>query len=597
MNPYQAYFCFNQAPFSISPNPNCWFMSQQHLNALKQLVTGLEDHNDGFVLLTGEVGTGKTTLCRRVVEDLGQNYRVAFLMHPFLEADTLLVTLAEAFGFHIDDNETPNQQLRRFTHWLNSEHQCQRQVIIVLDEAQNLHFDVLEALRLLTNIETHSQPHAQRLKPQQFQEPQQLQQSRLQIVLVGQPELLEVLNNPRLRQLNQRVTTRCHLSTLGYKDVAEYVRYRLYSAGGSQEVFTNSALKILAWISKGTPRVINLLCDQALVFACEKGVTQVGVLEILAAYQIRVKGRPMFFGKSSLHTTSTKLPFVIGQSSRYKSAYKLTFLGVSLFISLFMFLFFKVDDESTLNDNAIIALANDSNTVNTHQAQHGQPTSNVAEIPILAHTRLTNSDDVQDYLPLLSKFWNFPVKQGRCDALSQLGLRCWALQDSIETVLSLNLPALLSVEEAGTGTVWLLEKRQGDKAVLSNTQGETFERSVSQLTAHYQHQALVVWQPPSGYNAPLKRGQRRSWVPELRALLEEQSLRSSAEVNSDWEIIRPSSQSKASEVSDVQQYDWLLENEVKHFQQKNHLQVDGIVGPKTWIYLHNHQRIPTLTER
>lgn len=583
-------------------------MSQQHLNALKQLVTGLEDHNDGFVLLTGEVGTGKTTLCRRVVEDLGQNYRVAFLMHPFLEADTLLVCLAEAFGFHIDDKQTPNQQLKCFTDWLRSEHQCQRQVIIVLDEAQNLHFDVLESLRLLTNIETDTQRNLQQQllnsqepeethKPAESQKLQQPQQPRLQIVLVGQPELLEVLNNPRLRQLNQRVTTRCHLSTLGYKDVAEYVRYRLYSAGGSQEVFTHSALKMLAWISKGTPRVINLLCDQALVFACEKGVIQVGVLEILAAYQIRVKGKSVFFGQSLSHRASTQLPFVIGQSNRNKSPYRLVFLCLFFFISLFMFLFFKVENESTINDSSIMALANHATTVNVPQEQQSQPTAKVTEIPKRARIQPTHSDDVQDYLPLLSKFWNFPQEQGRCDTLSQLGLRCWALQDSIETVMSLNLPALLSIEDSGRGIVWLFESRQGNRALLSNTDGKVFERSLSQLKAQYQHQALVVWQPPSGYNAPLKRGQSRTWVPELRALLEEQSLRSSAEVNSDWEIIRPSSQSTASHISDVQLYDWLLENQVKHFQKQNNLQVDGIVGPKTWIYLHNHQRIATLTER
>jgi general secretion pathway protein A len=571
VNPYQEYFRFKKAPFSISPNPNCLFMSQGHREALIQLKVGLQQ-SGGFVLLTGEVGTGKTTLCRKLISELDAHYRVGLIFNPQLDSDTLLETIADAFGIPLDPSQSRQKQLAHFEQWLQQEHSQAHHVVVVIDEAQNLSYETLEALRLLTNIETDTE-------------------KMLQVVLIGQPELLALLKSPRLRQLNQRITARYHLGPLSLKDVKEYVHFRLVAAEGSPDLFSGNAIKMLYLLSQGTPRIINLLCDQSLLFAYEKSLIQVGAKEVKAAHRVRVVGKPLVSGSGS-----AELPFVIGSSVSKKPVMVVSaILMLGLLFSVLVLVERQFSRDQALP--AAASLATDMSS--TEQLSIGKASIGKASIgkasPFTANAQ--ESGDINDHLPVLARLWGVDNTKARCDQLLDTGLRCWMVQDTLDELLSLNLPALLSVEVEGEPRIWLLEQREGSLVTLTNMQGQPFTKRISELAAVYQRRALVVWQPPESYKVPIRSGDSADWVPQLRSLIEERKLLGEAQVEEGWEVIRPSAGAEPSLPTDQTRFDWLLERQVRQFQEQEGLHSDGIVGPKTWIHLQNDTKTPALTGR
>ncbi|MEW6715703.1 MAG: AAA family ATPase, partial [Nitrospirota bacterium] len=209
---YNDYFGFKETPFSIAPDPRYLYMSEQHREALAHLIYGFNS-DGGFVLLTGEVGTGKTTVCRCLLEQIPQDSSIAFIINPRLSVDELLATICDEFGIKYPER---NVSIKVFVDLLNAylldAHAKGRKAVLIIDEAQNLSANVLEELRLLTNLETN-------------------QRKLLQIILLGQPELRKKLSKPELRQLSQRIIARYHLGPLSRKDVSAYVTHRLAIAG------------------------------------------------------------------------------------------------------------------------------------------------------------------------------------------------------------------------------------------------------------------------------------------------------------------------------------------------------------------------------
>jgi general secretion pathway protein A len=248
---YKAFFSLTENPFSISPNPKYLYMSDRHTEALTHLVYGLRD-GGGFVLLTGEVGTGKTTVSRCLRQQLPDDTDLAFILNPSLSTEELLASICDAFQLPYVQPATLKTLFDALHHFLLQNHQAGRRTLLVIDEAQHLMPDVLEQLRLLTNLETDDA-------------------KLLQIVLIGQPELQELLRQPLLRQLAQRITARYHLLPLDLNDVDSYVRFRLQVAGCLQPIFTPSAIRALHRLSGGIPRVINLICERALLGAYAAG--------------------------------------------------------------------------------------------------------------------------------------------------------------------------------------------------------------------------------------------------------------------------------------------------------------------------------------
>lgn len=242
---YLNYYGLTDNPFSIAPNPNYLFMSTRHKQALAHLSFGLRE-SGGFVMLTGEVGTGKTTVSRKLMQDLGDDTQMAVILNPTLSALELLATVCDELGISYDLNTA---SLKTFTDLilqkLARNHDNGVNTVLLIDEAQHLLPEVLEQLRLLTNLETN-------------------REKLLKVVLIGQPELQQLLRRNELRQLAQRVTARYHLLPLTQQEVAQYVEHRWQVAGGSTSCFRKSALAEIFTISGGIPRVINLLCDRAL---------------------------------------------------------------------------------------------------------------------------------------------------------------------------------------------------------------------------------------------------------------------------------------------------------------------------------------------
>ncbi|MBV8604985.1 MAG: AAA family ATPase [Pelomonas sp.] len=257
---YNAFFGLQQEPFSIAPDPHYLFMSERHREALAHLLYGLGG-GGGFVLLTGEIGAGKTTVCRCFLEQVPENCRVAYVFNPKLTVPELLATVCEEFRIELPAPLPQGESVKPFVDRINAfllaSHAEGRNCVLIIDEAQNLAPEVLEQLRLLTNLETQ-------------------ERKLLQIILIGQPELRGMLARPELEQLAQRVIARYHLTALSADETAQYVRHRLGVAGLRGEVpFDERALALLHRLARGVPRRINLIGDRALLGAYAQGRARV----------------------------------------------------------------------------------------------------------------------------------------------------------------------------------------------------------------------------------------------------------------------------------------------------------------------------------
>jgi general secretion pathway protein A len=246
---YLSFFGLNEKPFAITPDPRYLYLSERHAEALAHLLYGIKEAG-GFVQLTGEVGTGKTTIIRSLLAQTPKNAEIALVLNPRMTAPEFLLTLCEEIGIGVPDYAVGSGKdlVDILNDYLLKAHGGGRRVVLVVDEAQNLAPEVLEQVRLLTNLETNTQ-------------------KLLQIILIGQPELRELLARNELRQLAQRITGRYHLDPLSADETTSYVRHRLRVAGATTDIFTPLALSEVYRLSGGVPRVINVICDRALLGA------------------------------------------------------------------------------------------------------------------------------------------------------------------------------------------------------------------------------------------------------------------------------------------------------------------------------------------
>ncbi|MCS6946174.1 MAG: AAA family ATPase, partial [Steroidobacteraceae bacterium] len=262
---YQSFFGLNEKPFAITPDPRYLFLSERHAEALAHLLYGINEAG-GFVQLTGEVGTGKTTIIRSLLARAPNNAEIALILNPRITGLEFLLTICEELGIGVPDSAVGSgkELVDILNRYLLRAHGAGRRVVLIVDEAQNLAPEVLEQVRLLTNLETESQ-------------------KLLQIILIGQPELRELLARPELRQLAQRMTARYHLDPLSSSETAAYVRHRLRVAGGTRELFTSGALAELHRLAGGIPRLINIIADRALLGAYTREQQKVGAKLVRSA--------------------------------------------------------------------------------------------------------------------------------------------------------------------------------------------------------------------------------------------------------------------------------------------------------------------------
>jgi len=259
---YSEFYELTEPPFNVTPDPRFLYMTEQHATALNHLEYGIREAK-GFILLTGEVGTGKSTLCRKLLRTLEDHYHSALVLNPMLSETQLLRAIIAEFGIETNcrDRFTALSVLNEFLLTLNT---AGREAVLIIDEAQDLTTGLLEMTRLLSNLETESH-------------------KLLQIVLAGQPELRLKLRSPALRQLDQRIGVRYHLRAMSLPETGEYIRHRLSTVGGGDVEFTDDAVVEIFRHSGGTPRVINNLGDKALLAGYVRGTRRIDAALVEAA--------------------------------------------------------------------------------------------------------------------------------------------------------------------------------------------------------------------------------------------------------------------------------------------------------------------------
>jgi general secretion pathway protein A len=248
---YEEFYGFHESPFNITPDPRFLFFSRRHREAFDHLLYGIQ-HRKGFIQITGEVGAGKTTLCRALLDELGSRYRTALILNPIMTTEQLLWLILAELGLSPAAYDRM-ENLEKLNRFLLEQVEEGRDVVLIFDEAQDLSGELLEQIRLLSNLETD-------------------QRKLLQIVLIGQPELRWLLDQPGLRQLRQRITVRYHLAPLSTAETDRYIQHRLHVAGAnSRPTFNRWAIRRIHRFSHGIPRLINAVCDKTLLCGYVEG--------------------------------------------------------------------------------------------------------------------------------------------------------------------------------------------------------------------------------------------------------------------------------------------------------------------------------------
>lgn len=531
---YLNHFRLQRAPFSIAPDPRFLYLGSRHREALAHLLWATRA-DGGFVVITGEVGTGKTTLSRCLLEQLPDDTDLAFIINPRLSASELLATLCrELTGPNAPVPASDQARVDRINQLLLDAHARGRRTLLLIDEAQNLATDVLEQLRLLTNLETS-------------------ERKLLQVILLGQPELDSKLRQPALRQLDQRVTARYHLQPLSRGELEACVRHRLEVAGSDRGLFTRGALRSLYRQSGGIPRLANLIADRALLGAYALDRRRVTAAMIRqATREVRGHGRA---------TARLAIPAATALVA-----------GVTIMLGAGWW-FWTTEGDNPLPDSAPMGTAQSVAPVVVPVAV--PPDTGRREVPTPAPEWARGNREAA--MQAVLERWFVPAEYARagapCDALPELGLACHILEGSTDDLRRLNLPAVLQ-SRAGDGYLALLSLN-GNQAQVSGPEGER-EVPLEALQQVWSGRATLVWQLPPDYRGPLREGDQGAAVDALH-----QALQTTGYLNE----------------AGNSRYDAATVAAVRRFQSQRGLAVDGIVGPRTWMLLSQAAEpgIPALT--
>jgi len=522
---YLDHFGLKERPFSIAPDPRYLFMSQQHREALAHLLYGVRGEG-GFVLITGEVGTGKTTVCRCLLGQLPEQCQVAFVVNPRLTAVELLETICDEFRIPYPEGRSSSKLLvDRINRFLLEAHAAGRSPVLLIDEAQNLSVDVLEQVRLLTNLETD-------------------QRKLLQVVLIGQPELRELLARPELRQLAQRITARFHLGALSREDLEGYVRHRLAVAGLQHPLFNRKLLDLIHLRTGGVPRLINLVCDRALLGSYVEGDRQVAKRTLLRAID-------EVFGEEGLPRQRRWWPIPV---------MLLLCLGASGWWL-----------QGELADGRLRVPATAPRPAAKVSPDHHLPDEATAESQLadwLQARQLERSPAAfNDLLQVWGRAGLTADMGDPCQAVEARGMRCLQLNGSLNVLRRLNRPALLDLGGS--------EDRKGRAAVLVGLEknscrlqlgGVQQDFPLAQLESSWAGSMLLLWQVPDGYLGPLQPGDEGEQVRQLLA---------------PYAVLL----GFAADSPELSRYDGPLLKAMQQFQAAAGLAEEGEVGPQTLIVL------------
>jgi general secretion pathway protein A len=556
---YYQYFGLTEAPFSIAVNPRYLFMSARHRDALAHLLYGV-GAGGGFILLTGEVGTGKTTINRCLLEQLPPDTDVAIILNPALNAIELLGSVCDELGIEYDTQQHTLKTLTdKLHHFLLDNHARGRKTVLLIDEAQHLDFNVLEQIRLLTNLETNSE-------------------KLLQIILIGQPELAQILARPELRQLNQRITARYNLDPLNLDETGAYIQHRLQVAGMSPErvIFTPSVVRGIYKATRGIPRVINVLCDRMLLGAygrtrsrVDHGMLKLAVQEVLGEqYTDAAPWRWLGVAAAVLLLVWVG-GWLLGKYTGAPVADMPPAQGVITDTSLA-----TAPPEST----PLLAAAPEQ----VDEAVVGQPASGEVAVAPPEPATISIADAMQSPVDAVARLWELnstaPVPELPCSKEVQQGLAC--LEGEVWTwdeLAAFNRPLSLETitPERFSAEVLLLGIDGSRAWVLA--QGHVEQVNLAELAPFWTGRYRFLWHPPAGFTGPLSVGDDSVGVVVVARLF--------AQLDKQPEPLTQRSFTRA------------LQQRVRLFQQQNALADDGVVGVQTLLKLNEQLGIDVTAQQ
>ncbi|HFD80974.1 MAG TPA: hypothetical protein ENK05_11380 [Gammaproteobacteria bacterium] len=552
---YEKHFGLTERPFSIAPDPRFLYMSQQHREALAHLLYGVGE-GGGFVQLTGEVGTGKTTICRCLLEQLPENVDVALILNPRVTALELLASLCDELRIRYDRDTTSIKSLIDVLNaYLLESHARGRRTVLMIDEAQNLGAEALEQVRLLTNLET-------------------TREKLLQIILVGQPELRDLLAREDLRQLSQRITARYHLTPIHRDETAAYIQHRLQVCGATVNLFDDNAIDMIQKLSGGVPRLINVLCDRAMLGAYVEGsrsinaaIVHKAATEVLPEQGLEAPRRGLWrwFAATAAVLAAGLLAWFLrppamppGHADRADSMVQI-----------------PSDEAQARKPETTAAAGRLSAPAAVAGIETPEPaaTAAVADGSTLdALLARAGTQAAARAWAALYRLWGLSSSavndEQACAQAPSVGLRCLQGGGSWTVLQRYDRPAVLLLTAPDGRRVPVLLSEVMGANVRIQVDGHDLEVPLAELKRHWLGEYRLLWKVPPGGSPVLRPGERSPDVEWLRERLQQVTgLRSIA--------------------PDPQRFDAGLRELVRSFQQDHGLDADGVAGPRTLIYLNN----------
>jgi len=536
---YKEYFGFVEMPFSIVPNSRYLFLSQRHQEAMQNLQAGLGD-GGGFAMLTGEVGTGKTTVAKAMLASLDDQTQAGLILNPTFSNIELLEAVCDEFEIDYPEQASLKQLSQAIHSFLLDSHEQGIQTLLVIDEAQHLAADVLEQLRLLTNLETDSR-------------------KLLKVLLVGQPELQQHLQTNQLRQLAQRITGRYHLLPLNAQEAGKYIAFRLETAGAQQMLFSSRAVKSIAQYTHGIPRLINLVCDKALQLSFHQGektpsqATVEQACQQIMSFQAEVYQAPV-------KQQSAVWPKLVQYSA-------LSVLGLGLAWGTFTYLPQNID-KWLVNEQVASDLEPQIKTAMQAPIEI-QAETTAPLLPEHIAQQLTQGISRASAIQDLYQLWGYQssLRDGLCLSEPQSVFVCVEGQATLRELIQLNSPVVLNLtfeEQSYHAVLYGLS----DKSVELLVNQSLVQIPVSALEALWQGDYVAIWKQP--LRETLREGDSGEAVALLDLLL---------------------SEALGENVTGQELFDDELKRKVEAFQIWQGMSVDGIAGKRTLARL---QRIAQL---
>ncbi|MEZ8109163.1 AAA family ATPase [Vibrio splendidus] len=532
---YKEYFGFVEMPFSIVPNSRYLFLSQRHQEAMQNLQAGLGE-GGGFAMLTGEVGTGKTTVAKAMLSSLDNQTQAGLILNPTFSNTDLLEAICDEFEVEYPEQASLKQLSQAIHYFLLDSHAEGIQTLLVIDEAQHLAADVLEQLRLLTNLETDSR-------------------KLLKVLLVGQPELQQHLQTTQLRQLAQRITGRYHLLPLNTEETGKYIAFRLETAGGEQMLFSNRSIKLIAQYTHGIPRLINLVCDKALQLAFHDGEPLPNNETVNRACQ-----QVMSFQADVYHVEKPRPSHVVPKLFQYAG---IATLSAGLAMATFNFA------PSYINSWQSAETSSEMKTEVSAQAQRSLVANEPQLVAEPKPAKFALPQDIQQHLMQgtnrslaikdLYTLWGYQssLRDGLCLSEPQSVFVCEQQQSNLDTLLELGVPVVLNLDIV----------QEPVFAVLYGASEESVELLVNEkllvmpkrtLKKIWQGDYVAIWKQP--LRDTLKEGYQGEAIALLDLLL---------------------SEVLGEDVSGSDVFDYELKMKIEAFQMWQGMSVDGIAGKRT----------------